>query len=107
MRITAKKIIAFLLLLLFIEKAGLRLWVHTHYHICSTSSKNSKASYPSFSKEDCDCIDDFFIPLSFADEIIVSIPVIEYCDLFPIHYKSFISSPYYLSFQLRGPPFIV
>jgi hypothetical protein len=108
MRTPAKKIIAILLLFLFIEKAGVRLWIHTHYHINTAWQAPSKNKVPlqTVSKEDCDCLDDFFIPLTFTNEISVSVPAIDYCDQFNIYYKSFISSLTLFSVQLRGPPAI-
>ena len=106
MRRTAKKLTAILLLFLFLEKAGLRLWIHTHYHECTTSttlSKDDKTPHPSFGKKCCDCMDDFFIPLDFTDEISISIPAVHYSDVFVI-YKSRIHCTAYNSSFLRGPP---
>ena len=110
MRRYARQITAIFLLFLFLEKAGVRLWIHTHYHICASteaSSKNYKFPHPSFSGQCCDCMDDFFIPLTHTDEVTLSIPAIQYCDLFFIHYKSLISSSLCLSSQHRGPPSIL
>ena len=110
MRRYARQIIAIFLLFLFLEKAGVRLWIHTHYHISASteaSSTNDKFPHPSFSGQCCDCMDDFFIPLTQADEVILSIPAIQYFELVPIYYKSLISSSLRLSSQHRGPPSVV
>ena len=108
MRRYSRQIIAVFLLFLFLEKAGVRLWIHTHYHIsrtAQTSSDNNKLPHSSVSAQCCDCIDDFFVPLTAADEILVSIPSICHPGLFLVHYKSLIPSSVHLSSKLRGPPF--
>ena len=107
MRNTAKKIIAFLLLFLFIEKSGLRLWIHTHYHLSATTqplSTSDTITHESVSEKCCDCLDDFFIPLTYTDKISLSILPAQYCEIFYVHYKDSISGFSTFSAQLRGPP---
>jgi hypothetical protein len=102
-----RKITAVLLLLLFLEKAELRLWIHDCLHESNkeVSIKNDKVTDKHFSKIGCDCLEDFFVPLTYTEEIsIIPPPAIDYNGLFTIHYKSFISSSLCFYFLLRGPP---
>ena len=106
MRGTARKIIAVLLLFLFIEKVGLRLFFHTHYHqtaAIASTSKN-KVNGKSISQQDCGCLDDFFIPLTQVEEASLPLPNITYIlTIASYRYNSIYSSPTY-STRLRGPP---
>ena len=102
-----RKITAGLLLLLFLEKAGLRLWIHDCLHESKTeaSSKNDRATDKHFSKTGCDCLEDFFIPLTYTEEVSISVPpIIHYSREFTSCYKNFTYSYLSFSIQLRGPP---
>jgi hypothetical protein len=106
MRCYLNKITAVLLLLLFLEKAGLRLLLHTQFHeyaTADTKSRNDLAHaflYP----QGCDCLDDFFLPLTLSEEVHVDIPAPNYCDRYSIQDTSTICSIACLSSFLRGPP---
>lgn len=106
MRGTARKIIAVLLFFLFMEKAGLRMFIHTHFHQTTSSASNSKNKLNGkfISQQDCGCLDDFFIPLTQVEETKLPTPTITY--FYPIASYKYISihtSPTYSSW-LRGPP---
>ncbi len=101
-----KRISAVLLLFLFLEKAGVRLWIHTHYHECAIEGKLSSKSdtSPSFSAQPCDCVDDFFIPITFTEQIIFTSALCKAIDLYFNNYKSPIPEVAPSSPSLRGPP---
>jgi len=105
MRRTPTKFIAFLFLLIFIEKAGLRLFIHDALHTSSaTSAKSEKAGDATVSKLGCDCIDDFFLPLTTTEVFSVDLPVTSYIVTYPVYYKGFIPPFSLRAGQLRGPP---
>ena len=106
MRGTARKIIAVLLLFLFIEKVGLRLFIHTHLHqtTSNVSTAKNKADGKSISQQDCGCLDDFFIPLTQVEEAILPSPTITYILIIAsARYNCIYTSSVYSSW-LRGPP---
>ena len=96
---------AFLLILVFSQKAGAGLLLHNLLHKTTTDSKipgqeNGKSNELSFN---CNCIDDFLIPFAEAEEPVCSelvlshvVPFIFFDDYIPFHTTVF--SP------LRGPP---
>ncbi len=105
----SKKVLAFLLLFLFLEKAGLRLWIHTHYHLSPAASSFAKSNEDTtihkwVSEVGCDCMDDFFIPLSFTDTIIIASPAQDYFEVYYSFYRSSLASHNNYTIQLRGPP---
>jgi hypothetical protein len=97
------------LLLLFVEKAGLRLWIHTHYHICTTShslSDHSSGQYIITAESNCDCMDDFFMPVNISQEhFLISTPIVRTERVFTFQ-SFFLFSSSSLGFFLRGPPAI-
>ena len=107
MREFSRKIIAILLLFLFVEKVGLRLFLHNRLHqstISAVSSKQKNTPKQSISQQDCGCLDDFFIPLSQTEEAALPLPNIAYIDtIASFKYDCIQPSPTY-SIQLRGPP---
>jgi hypothetical protein len=101
-----KKITAVLLLLLFLEKAEFRLLIHAHFHEYATTSTDSKNApgLPVVTQLGCDCLDDFFVPISPASEIRVAVPLTPFCDRYTTHDTSFNYSISSVSSLLRGPP---
>ncbi len=107
MRGFTRKIIAILLLFLFLEKVGLRLFLHTILHqetISIANSKQKKAHKQSVSQQDCGCLDDFFIPITDVEDPKLPLPTLTYIfTIASFKYNSIYSSPTY-STRLRGPP---
>jgi hypothetical protein len=105
MRTTASKFIAALLLLLFVEKAGLRLFIHDYFHTTvSASGKDENTGRDHFSKLGCDCIEDFFLPVTYTEEFSVELPGRGGLMLLSVpHTERFISASSF-SILLRGPP---
>jgi len=92
------------------EKAALRLIIHTHYHCNSTSaniSKQPNSKSPKVSSIHCDCIDDFFVPVEKVEQIIFSDPALFSAKKRMIQYQSSISTTFQISLRLRGPPLMV
>jgi hypothetical protein len=99
---------AFLLLLVFSQKAGAGLFLHNLLH---SNTANSKIPLPENenSKElnyNCACGDDFFMPFTEAEKPFFADPVFSPVTLFDSYHNaiSFYSST--LSF-LRGPPAVI
>lgn len=96
---------AFLLILVFSQKAGAGLFLHNLLH---TPSANNKAPQQENEKGkdfryNCTCIDDFLMPFNEEEEPVYfnpvlnfTIPVIFYKELIPFRTSIFSS--------LRGPP---
>jgi len=105
MRGFARKILAILLLFLFLEKVGLRLFLHTSIHQeNAVSSKQKNTPKQTITQQDCGCFDDFFIPLSKTEDAALPLPNITYVDtIASFKYDCIQPSPAY-STQLRGPP---
>ncbi len=106
MGVTSKKIIAVLLLLLFLEKSGVRLFIHNHYHqytIKSPALKGNKTITGQLSAQ-CDCLDDFFNPLTTADETFFPSPGVSYNIEVTSVLESLTATTPRFSFWLRGPP---
>ena len=98
------RIIAFLLLLVFLQKMGPRLYLHNCYHI-----KTNQSSIPSDNKTfntSCDCIEDFctaFIESSTVIHIVVPVQYIEY----PFIVNTPVCTIAKTYSSLRGPPSIM
>ena len=60
------RIIALALVLVFTQKLGLRLWMHHWLHETKALSTSKDAH---LDKPNCDCIDDFLMPLTNSDII--------------------------------------
>jgi hypothetical protein len=105
MRKEVKKYISFLLLLLLIEKAGVRLLIHDKYHKASiaaiTNSSNNKSSV---SQSNDGCLEDFFLALHHTETFAICLPLpIWSHQSFP-GYKGNIPSFSSNAGHLRGPP---
>jgi hypothetical protein len=98
---------AFLLIIIFSQKAGTGLFIHNLLHADAAtkqlpSGENSQGNSISYA---CNCIDDFLMPFVETEEPVCFqsfstpvTPVIFYKDEIPFH-------PVILS-SLRGPPFM-
>lgn len=96
---------AFLLILVFSQKAGAGLFLHNLFHSTASNTKtpeqeNKKDRDFSYS---CTCIDDFLMPFAEADEVVYDQPVLAHTtpstffeDNIPFHTSIFSC--------LRGPP---
>ncbi len=104
-----RKIFAVFLFFLFLEKAALRLIIHTHYHnstINANFSKQQSTRTSKISSIHCECIDDFFLPLDTVEQISLTVPNIILGEEEKAFYQSFLSSLFPIILQLRGPPSI-
>ena len=102
-----RKVCAVLLLFLFLEKAALRLIIHTHLHnskICKDLPSRKFPGYSNFSRLNCDCIDDFFIPLESIEPILLSFAILGLSINTFIVYHYTQTKVFALLLQLRGPP---
>jgi hypothetical protein len=102
MRKLHTRILAILLLLVFSQKLGLRLWIHNTFHEVST---NHSPGFPDSDKIQfkCDCIEDAMMPLVESSIITVPVPIEKSLDLFETFYLQF-SSAQKLFCSLKGPP---
>ncbi|HEV3223455.1 MAG TPA: hypothetical protein VGZ90_11275 [Puia sp.] len=106
MRRIAQKCICFLLLLLLVEKAGLRLFIHDRYHkgsiISLTKSNNCKTQVISQSSDGC--VDDFFLAFNNTDTFTISSSVQAWIEQSFPDYKGIIPAFSFYAGKLRGPP---
>jgi len=60
----SKKSFAIILLLLFLQKSGVELYVHSRFHVknCQQTSSTSKGSH--INGIGCTCVDDFLMPFT-------------------------------------------
>jgi hypothetical protein len=102
MRRLQPKIIAFILLLVFSQKLGLRLWMHAWVHegraLHGTAVPNAAAVHLK-----CDCIDDAMMPLVASSVIALDVPIQE-AVIMPTAYLPPFSTAEKLFFSLKGPP---
>ena len=96
---------AFLLILVFSQKAGAGLFLHNLLHKTSTNTKtpgqeNEKSNELSFN---CNCIDDFLIPFAEAEVAVCPEPVLTHVIPF-IFFEDHIPFHTTIFSPLRGPP---
>lgn len=96
------KIVAALLLLAFMQKAGLRLWMHNWFHESKTAQKLSTPGAENLQLK-CDCFDDAMMPLLESPQIIVTVPVRQYATL-TVDRPSLILGADKVYYSLKGPP---
>jgi len=94
--------IAMLLLLVFCQKAGLRLWMHNWLHE-SKIAHNSSAHGSENLKLKCDCFDDAMMPLLEAPSIVIPSPVRQLTALTLDRYSP-IRCADKVYYSLKGPP---
>jgi hypothetical protein len=105
MRRTAQKCISFLLLILLIEKAGLRLFIHDKYHkgsIVSLTKSNNKS--PVIGQSNDGCADDFFLAFHHSESFTISVSTPSWIEQSFPGYKGIIPVFSLHAGQLRGPP---
>jgi hypothetical protein len=96
------KIVALLLLLVFTQKAGLRLWMHHWFHE-SKIAQHQPATGSDNLQLKCDCFDDAMMPLLESTPFIVPIPIRQYATL-RVAGHSPIRSADKVYYSLKGPP---
>ncbi len=102
-----RKMFTVFLLFLFLEKSALRLIFHTHYHsstINANVSKKHVSNSNSISIINCDCLDDFFIPLESVDQIVILIPILHLENDIIINNQQNTTVQSLALSSLRGPP---
>src|SRR6185312_11024712 len=96
------RIVAALLLLVFTQKAGLRLWMHDWFHESRTAQTESVA-HASHILLKCDCFDDAIMPLLGCPLFTVPSPVRIYATLAVPSQAPFLSADK-IYYSLKGPP---
>lgn len=96
------RILAFLLLLVFSQRAGLRLWMHHWFHEGKTTYDRT-ASAPESLKLTCDCFDDAMMPLLESPLIFFPAPV-RHLTALTVDRPSPILSTGKVYCSLKGPP---
>jgi hypothetical protein len=102
MRRLHPKIIALVLLLVFSQKMGLRLWMHHWIHE-SRSLHGSTVPNAASIHLKCDCIDDAMMPLLGSSLIALDVPTRKAIILPAASLPPF-SSAEKLFYSLKGPP---
>jgi hypothetical protein len=96
------KIVAILLLLVFTQKAGLRLWMHNWFHEPKTAKNQSAPGSDNFHLK-CDCFDDAMMPLLESPVFVVPVPVRQYTTLTVTCQPPIVSADK-IYYSLKGPP---
>jgi hypothetical protein len=102
MRRLHPKIIALVLLLVFSQKMGLRLWMHHWIHE-SRSLQGSTVPNAASIHLKCDCMDDAMMPLLGSSPIALNVPV-QKAIVLPGAYLPPFSAAEKLFYSLKGPP---
>jgi hypothetical protein len=102
MRRLHPKIIALLLLLVFTQKMGLRLWMHHWVHE-SRALHNAAAPNAASVHLKCDCIDDAMMPMVGSSLIALDVPV-QAAVVLPATYLPPFSAAEKVFYSLKGPP---
>jgi hypothetical protein len=95
---------AVLMLLLFVEKSGLRLLLHTHCHQYAGALAKDNSGHSVVLQQGCDCVEDFFVPLTPGEEIRVIVPTLQHEDRHLDRDINLVCASPCLSSLLRGPP---
>ena len=96
------KTIAILLLLVFTQKAGLRLWMHHWFHENRTASSQSVPASGDVQLK-CDCFDDAMMPLLQSPAYVVPEPIRTYTTLTVARPCQILSADE-IYYSLKGPP---
>ena len=96
------KTVAVLLLLVFTQKAGLRLWMHNWFHESKTAQSQSTAGTENLQLK-CDCFDDAMMPLLESPQFVVPEPVRQFATL-TVDRPSPIPDAIKVYYSLKGPP---
>lgn len=95
------KLLALLLVLVFSQKLGLRLWMHHLLH--ESTEQKSSLPYSQQIQLKCDCVDEALMPFTETPSFIVAIPEREVEQIIYNYPLSF-SSVTKLFCSLKGPP---
>jgi hypothetical protein len=95
------RIIAFLLLLAFVQRLGMQVLLHNKYH--APAVQNHSASAAGYYQVQCDCLDDALVPLSRAETVQLPQPAEGFAVSHGI-YSVCLSSAVKIFSSLRGPP---
>jgi len=102
MRRLHPKIIALLLLLVFTQKMGLRLWMHHWIHesraLHGVGTPNAASVHLK-----CDCIDDAMMPMVGSSLIALDVPA-QTAVALPVAYLPPFSAAEKVFYSLKGPP---
>lgn len=96
------KIVALILLLVFSQKMGLRLWMHHWVHE-SRSLQSSTVPNAAGLHLKCDCIEDAMMPLVGSPLIALDVPTRK-AIILPAAWLPPFSAAEKLFFSLKGPP---
>ena len=96
------KIVVVLLLLVFTQKAGLRLWMHHWFHEGKTAQTQSSPGSENLQLK-CDCFDDAMMPLLESPLVIVPVPVRRYATVTIARHSPLLSADR-IYYSLKGPP---
>ena len=96
------KIVAMLLLLVFTQKAGLRLWMHNWFHETKTAQVKTTPGAENLQLK-CDCFDDAMMPLLESPQFLVPGPIVQYTTLTADRPSPIISVDK-IYYSLKGPP---
>ena len=102
MRRLHPKIIALVLLLVFSQKMGLRLWMHHWIHESRYLQGSTVPNAASIHLK-CDCMDDAMMPLLGSSLIALNVPV-QKAIVLPAPYLPPFSAAEKLFYSLKGPP---
>ncbi len=102
MRRLHPKIIALILLLVFTQKMGLRLWMHHWVHESRVQHAVGVPNAASVHLK-CDCIDDAMMPMVGSSLIALDVPV-QAVVVLPAAYLPPFSAAEKVFYSLKGPP---
>lgn len=97
------RIIALALVLVFTQKMGLRLWMHHWLHETKALSASRHTTVDKL-QPNCDCIDDFLMPLTGSALIVLPPPVRTVHVVMATAYMPLIAAAEERHSSLRGPP---
>jgi hypothetical protein len=96
------KIAAVFLLLVFTQKAGLRLWMHNWFHESKIGQTRSAPGSENLQLK-CDCFDDAMMPLLETPPFIVPAPIRQFATLTVARHSPILSADK-VYYSLKGPP---
>ena len=96
------KMVAAILLLVFTQKAGLRLWMHNWLHESRIAHSQSAQGADNLTLR-CDCFDDAMMPLLESPVFVVPVPTRVYAT-FTVDPHATILSADKIYYSLKGPP---
>jgi hypothetical protein len=96
------KIVAVLLLVVFTQKAGLRLWMHHWFHESKIAKSQSAPGSENLQLK-CDCFDDAMMPLLESPLFVLPVPVRQYATLTVVRHSPILSADE-VYYSLKGPP---